>query len=183
MRRIHIIGTSGSGKTTLASQFAAMLDIPHVELDAFQWQSDWTPLDKDVFRERLAEALSGDGWVVDGNYLAYRDLTHARADTLIWLDYPLPLVLWRVTTRTGRRLIQRTELWNGNHERLRSVFSRDSIILWALTSYGRNRRRYRQMMANPDQDVAHLRVIHLRSPRATANWLRNLAVSQEYPVH
>jgi adenylate kinase family enzyme len=183
MRRIHIIGTSGSGKTTLASQLAAMLDIPHVELDAIQWQPDWTPLDKDAFRERLAEALSEDDWVVDGNYFAYRDLTHARADTLIWLDYPLPLVLWRVTARTGRRLIQRTELWNGNHERLRSVFSRDSIIVWALTSYSRNRRRYRQLLANPAPDLAHLRIIRLRSPRATAIWLRSLAAAQPHPIH
>ncbi len=183
MRRIVIVGTSGSGKTTLASQLATLLDISHVELDALQWQPGWTPLDKDVFRERLAEALSGDGWVVDGNYFGYRDLTHVRADTLIWLDYPLPLVLWRVSVRTARRLIQRTELWNGNRERLRSVFSRDSIILWALTSYGRNRRRYRQMMASPDPDIAHLQIIHLRSPRAAANWLRNLAVAQEHPVH
>ena len=183
MRRIHVIGTSGSGKTTLARHLAALLGVPHVELDAFQWQSDWTPLDKGVFRERLAEALSADGWVVDGNYFAYRDLTHARADTIIWLDYPLPLVLWRVSVRTARRIIARTELWNGNHERLRSVFSRDSIILWALTSYGRNRRRYRHLLINPGPDVAYLQIIRLRSPRAAAIWLRGLAVARAHPVH
>lgn len=183
MRRIHIVGTSGSGKTTLARQLAALLDIPHVEMDAFQWQPGWAPLDKEIFRERLAEALAGDGWIVDGNYFAYRDLTLARADTIIWLDYPLPLVLWRVSVRTGRRLVQRTELWNGNRERLRSVFSRDSIILWALTSYGHNRHRYREMMRRPDPDVAHLRIIRLRSPRATAIWLRSLALAREHPVH
>ena len=183
MRRIVIVGTSGSGKTTLARQLAGLLHVRHVELDAFQWQPDWTPLDKDSFRERLAEALTCDGWVVDGNYFGYRDLTHARADTLVWLDYPLSLVLWRVSVRTARRLVQRTELWNGNRERLRSVFSRDSIILWALTSYGRNRRRYRQLLANPGPDVAHLRIISLRSPRATAAWLRSLAVTQPHPIH
>ncbi len=183
MRRIVIGGTSGSGKTTLARELATLLDIPHVELDAFQWQPGWTPLDKDIFRDQLALALAGDDWVVDGNYFGYHDLTHARADTLVWLDYPLPLVLWRVSVRTARRLIERTELWNGNRERLRSVFSRDSIILWALTSYGRNRRRYHQMMDHPGSDAAHLRIIHLRSPRATTTWLRGLAVAQEHPVH
>jgi adenylate kinase family enzyme len=183
MRRIHIVGTSGSGKTTLARQLAARLAIPHVELDAFQWQPDWTPLDQDIFRARLAEALAGDSWIVDGNYYSLRDLTLARADTLVWLDYPLPLVLWRVSVRTVRRLLARDELWNGNHERLRSVFSRDSIILWALTSWGRNRSLYRQMMTHPDADVAHLHIIRLRSPRATHVWLSSLAAAQAHPVH
>lgn len=183
MRRIAIVGTSGSGKTTLARQLAALLGVPHVELDAFQWQPDWTPLDQGSFRERLAEALADDGWVVDGNYYSLRDLTLARADTLIWLDYPLPLVLWRVTSRTAQRIITGAELWNGNHERLGSVFSRDSIILWALTSYSRNRSRYHAMITNPDPDVAHLRIIQLRSPRGATRWLRSLAVAQEHPVH
>ena len=183
MRRIHIVGTSGSGKTTLARQLAALLALPHVELDAFQWQPGWTPLDKDIFRERLAGALTGDGWVVDGNYVVYRDLTMARADTLIWLDYPLPLVLWRVSLRTARRLIARDELWNGNHERWSSVFSRDSIILWALTSYRRNLNRYRAMMTHPDADLSHLNIIRLRSPRQTRIWLRSLDAPQAHPVH
>ena len=60
MRRIHIVGTSGSGKTTLARELAARLTISHVELDAFQWQPEWTPLEQGIFRARLAEALAGD---------------------------------------------------------------------------------------------------------------------------
>lgn len=181
MRRINIVGTSGSGKTTLARELAERLNIPHVELDAFQWEADWTPADNVTLRARVAEALVGDDWVVDGNYSSVRDLTWARADTIIWLDYALPLVLWRIISRTARRLITRAELWNGNRERMLSVFSRDSIILWALTTWGKNRRRYRQQFAQPD--YSHLCLIHLRSPRATRIWLRRLAAPATLPVH
>jgi adenylate kinase family enzyme len=35
--RIVVVGTSGAGKTTLARRIAALL--PHIELDASNWQS------------------------------------------------------------------------------------------------------------------------------------------------
>lgn len=181
MRRICIIGTSGSGKTTLARQIAGQLDMPHVELDALHWQPGWTPARKDDLRARLEEALAGDTWVVDGNYSVLRSITWARADTIIWLDYALPVVLWRVTRRTARRLISRAELWNGNRESVRTLLSRDSIILWALTTWGKNRREYRQLFAAPD--YAQLRLIHLRSPRETRRWLLHLAAPESVPVH
>lgn len=181
MRRIHVVGTSGSGKTTLARQIAERLDIPHVELDALHWEPNWTPADKAVLRARVTGALAGGAWVVDGNYSALHDLTLARADTLIWLDYPLPVVLWRVTTRTMRRYFARAELWNGNRERLRSVFSKDSIILWALTTWAKNRHRYRDLSA--DTTYAHVQVIRLRSPRQTRHWLQRLAAQQPLRVH
>lgn len=183
MRRIIIVGTSGSGKTTLAGQLAARLAIPHVELDALHWQPGWAPAERESLRTHVTDAISGDGWVVDGNYSMVRDITWARADTIIWLDFSLSVILWRVTTRTVRRLFSGVELWNGNRERWGSVFSRDSIILWALTSWGRNRSRYRQMMTHPDADVAHLHIIRLRSPRATHVWLSSLAAARAYPVH
>jgi adenylate kinase family enzyme len=181
MRRIAIVGTSGSGKTTLASQIASALHIPHVELDALHWQPGWAPASSESLRARLTQALAGDGWVVDGNYSAFQDLIWAQADTLIWLDYSLPLVLWRVSSRTARRLARQTELWNGNRERWRTVFSRDSIILWALTTWGKNRRRYRALAAHPEYE--HLRVIRLRSPRQTRLWLRQLAAVRPHSVH
>lgn len=181
MRRIHVVGTSGSGKTTLARQIAERLDIPYVELDALHWEPDWTPADKAILRARVTDALAGGAWVVDGNYTALHDLTLARADTLIWLDYPLPVVLWRVTTRTARRYFARTTLWNGNRERLGSVFSKDSIILWALTTWAKNRRRYRELSAGATYVQVH--IVRLRSPRQTRRWLGSLAAQQPLRVH
>jgi adenylate kinase family enzyme len=129
-QRIVVVGTSGSGKTTTASRIAQRLGIHHVELDALHWEPDWTPAPLDVFRERVARALNGDAWAVDGNYSKVRDIVWSRTDTVVWLDYTLPVIMGQLVWRTLRRVFTREELWSGNRESLRTtLLSRDSILL------------------------------------------------------
>ncbi|HEX5417829.1 MAG TPA: adenylate kinase, partial [Chloroflexota bacterium] len=123
-----------------------------------------------VFRARVAQALAADRWVADGNYSAARDLVWGTADTLIWLDYPLRVILPRLLRRTIRRGVTGEELWNGNRERLTFLFTRDSLILWALQTHPRYRREFPIVLAKPE--FAHLQVIRLASPRETEKWLR-----------
>jgi adenylate kinase family enzyme len=94
-RRVAVVGTSGSGKTTLARRLAQRLGVPHVELDALHWEADWTPVQREVFRERVSRVLDGDAWTTDGNYSAVRDIVWGRADTVVWLDYALGVVMER----------------------------------------------------------------------------------------
>jgi len=171
--RIAVVGTTGSGKTTLARALAHRLGRPHIELDALHWEPDWQEAPLEIFRERVVDALDHPQWVVDGNYSKVRDLVWARADTVVWLDYPLRVILTRLFRRTAHRVVTRKELWNGNREGLRNAVSRDSIILWALTTYRRRRREYPQLLNRPEH--AHLRTIHLRSPREADRWLDYLS--------
>ena len=173
--RFVVIGTSGSGKTTTASQIARRLGIPHVELDALHWEPDWTPAPLDVFRERVARALSGDVWVVDGNYGKVRDIVWGRADTVVWLDYRLAVIMGQLVRRTWRRIVTRETLWGGNRESLRqTLFSRESILLWALQTYRRRRREYPILFDR--LEYAHLTVVRLRSPRDMRTWLSGLTM-------
>lgn len=173
MRRIIVIGTTGSGKTTTARAIAARLGIPHVELDALNWGSNWTEAPREIFRQRVTEAVAGDTWVVDGNYSKSRDIVWPRADTVVWLDLSLWVILWRLFRRTIARTLTREELWSGNRERLRTAFlSRDSIFVWALQTYGRRRRSYPLLLSRPEH--AHLTIVRLRSPRAASSWLSAL---------
>ena len=142
IQRIVVVGSTGAGKTTLSATLGKRLGLRHIELDASHWDAGWTPAPDDVFRARTSAALAeADRWVVDGNYRAVRDLVWSQADTLIWLDYGLPLLLFRVLRRTLVRVFRRHELWNGNREDWRSqFFSRDSLFLWLITTHGRRRR-------------------------------------------
>ena len=167
------MGTSASGKTTMAKRLARTLHIPHVGLDGLHWEPNWTEAPDEVFRERTLKALQGDGWSVDGNYSQVRDIVWSRADTIVWLDYPLQVILWRLTLRTFRRVFRREELWGGNRKSLRTAFfSKDSLYVWVLTTYKRRRREYPQLFAMPEH--AHLCIVRLTSPRAADAWLERV---------
>jgi adenylate kinase family enzyme len=173
VRRVSVVGNSGSGKTTVARALAARLGVAHVELDAIFHQPSWTPLPTDEFRQHVADAISGDGWVVDGNYSAVRDLIWARADTVVWLDLPRRVVMRRVAARTLRRMVSGEELWNTNRERWRTVFDADSsIIVWAWTQHDKYRRRYATAAKAPE--FGHLVFIRLGSTADVERFLRSV---------
>ncbi|MBI5300853.1 MAG: AAA family ATPase [Chloroflexi bacterium] len=170
MKRVNVIGTSGSGKTTFARDLARQLGCPHIELDALHWEPNWVEASREVFRARVELATRGETWTLDGNYSKARDIVWGRADTVVWLDYTLSVVLWRVWWRTIHRGIKREELWNGNRENLRMAFlSRDSILLWSLTTYHRRRKEYPALFARPEH--AHLTIVRLPSPREAMAWM------------
>ncbi len=172
-QRINVVGVTGSGKTTLARQVAACLNVPHIELDALHWDPDWQEAPVELFRSRVSEALAAPAWTVDGNYSQARDIVWRRADTVVWLDFSLPIILVRLFKRTLRRVITQEELWNGNREDWRNAFfSRESLFLWAITTYSRRKREYPQLFKRPE--YAHLTVVRLTGPRATARWLEDL---------
>ena len=58
---------------------------------------------------------------MDGGYSPIRDLIWSRADTIVWLDYPMPTVLGRWARRTATRIRSGEEFWpgTGNRESLR----------------------------------------------------------------
>jgi adenylate kinase family enzyme len=142
--------------------------VPHVELDALHWEPGWTEAPDDVFLARLEQALSGEGWVVDGNYgrLA-RAVVWRRADTVVWLDLPRSTVMWQVVTRTLRRRWRRELLWGTNRESLRkALLSRDSIVWWAWSTYARNRAEYEALLVG-----ASFSVVRLRSRSEVDRWV------------
>ena len=174
LQRIVVVGSTGSGKSTLAAELARRLGVPHVELDGLHWDPGWKAVPRELFRERAAVALPPNGrWVVDGNYRQVRDISWGRADTLLWLDYPLPLVFWRLARRTLWRGIFRVELYNGNRESLwEHLFTRDSLFLWLLKTHGRHRREYPSVLAAPE--YRHLHVERFRWPADAMRWIERL---------
>lgn len=171
--RIVIIGRTGSGKTTLGRALAAALNVPHIELDSLYFGPDLSTVPLSVLRERTIEALEGNHWVTDGNKKAVRDLVWPRADTLIWLDYPLWVSLWRL----GKRALWRASVIQeraAETEAKTATASRQFLsaakgVLTALRSHMGQRREYPILFAKPENQ--HLAVVRLQSPRATSRWL------------
>lgn len=179
MQRVAILGSTSSGKSTLAAQLAAILGYPHIELDSLRFLPQWQVRSGEEFRALVDAATGQPCWVSDGNYSVTRDLTWGRADTVIWLDYRLSLILWRLTRRTLGRTINRTDLWNtGNRENIFKHFrlSDESLYYWVFKTYWRRKRELPEQLALPGH--AHLRVLRFSNPRETTSWLN--AVSAVY---
>jgi adenylate kinase family enzyme len=172
VRRVSVVGNSGSGKSTLARKLAAVLGVPHLELDSVFHQPDWVPLHADEFRQAITVASARDDWVIDGNYSAVRPLIWTRADTVVWLDLPRRTVMRQVAWRTLRRGATRQELWNGNRESLRNFLRlapEQSIISWAWHSHAKYHDRYAAAAIDPAN--AHLTFVRLTSRRDVSRFL------------
>jgi adenylate kinase family enzyme len=172
-RRVVVVGASGSGKTTFSAALAGLLGVPCVELDALFWGPRWTPVPRDTLRARVDAATAGPAWVVDGNYSVLREFTWGRADTLVWLDYPLPVVVARLVRRTLTRMWRGEELWGtGNRETWRNVFfARDSLLRLAVGQHRRQRVSYPVLL---EGEFAYLRWYRFRSPAGAATWLQTV---------
>lgn len=165
MKKINVVGTSGSGKSTFSRILATKLSYPHLEMDAMFWKPDWQESSDEEFFTALKSCLSQDKWVLDGNYNRTVDIKWADVDHVIWIDYPFPRTIYQAIKRALIRSITKTELWDktGNIETFRkSFFSRNSIIIWTLKTYKRNRIRYKEMLNDPKYN--HIEFVRLTSP-------------------
>lgn len=149
------------------------MGVPLIELDAIRHGPNWTETPDDRFRELVAMRTDAEGWVVDGNYSMIREVTWGRADTLVWLDFSLPLILWRLFLRTNRRIFRRELLWNGNRERFANAYlSRQSLYIWVFRSFWRRRRVWSRWLA---EDHRHLAVHRFRTPGEADRWLAGVS--------
>jgi adenylate kinase family enzyme len=165
--RIAITGPSGSGKTTLALRLAETLGLRFVEIDALHHGPNWESCGTEVLRERVLAATEGDGWVTDSTYHGMLgNLVVDRAELLVWLDLPVPLVMWRLLRRTRVRRRDRTVLWNGNVE----PGWRESVpyLIWpALKRCFENRRTF-------PRRYAHVRLRRLRSDAEVREFVQSI---------
>lgn len=160
-KRINVVGTSGSGKTSFSRQLATVLGLPLHEMDRLYWLPEWQARPEEDFMSRVGEAVSGAEWILDGNYGRTKPVKWAKVECVVWIDYSF----WRVMSQAVRRALVRSiggqEIWpgTGNRESLRkSFFSRDSILLWTLTTFRSNRARYREIIGDESRSFAVVRV-------------------------
>jgi adenylate kinase family enzyme len=111
----------------------------------------------------VSAATEGDGWITDSTYhRMLGDLVSSRADLIVWLDLPIPLVMWRLLRRTCVRNRDKVELWEpGFRESMR-------YLIWpALKRAFANRRDFQQ-------SYAHLRVSRLRSDAEVRTFVQSI---------
>ena len=161
-----VVGGPGSGKSTLAVELGRRSGLPVRHMDLIHWQPGWVERPRDEKDRLTREVHAEDAWIFEGGHSRTYDERAARADTLIWLDLPVALRLWRVAHRwltwRGRT---RPDLPPDCPERVDPDFVRFII---------RTRRSGRAKIARLVAGHPHLRVHHLRTRGEVRRFLANL---------
>jgi adenylate kinase family enzyme len=170
LHRVLIAGVTGAGKSTLAKRLARHLDLPYTEIDALYHGPNWTP--RPTFLADVAALSATERWITEWQYSSARPRLAARADLMVWLDYPARVFLFRLIRRSVRRRLTHEKLWSGNTEAplWHLVTGKDGVIAWALSSS----RNYQRLIADLEQTAPQLKIVRLRSQRQLDTWLSGL---------
>lgn len=174
--RWSIVGTSGAGKTTFGRRLSDLLGIPHFQMDALFWKENWQASTVQELTEKVEDVLSRPAWILDGNYSSVKELRWRDAQVVVWIDPPFWVTTWRIIRRSAVRVWKREEIWPGTGNRetfVKSFLKPNSIIIWSVTTFHRNRRRYSRLMKDPR--YAHLEFVQLRSAKDMDQFLELLA--------
>jgi len=79
MKRILVIGCSGAGKTTFSRMLGEKLSLPVYHLDQLYWKPDWVESNKNEFTKKQTAIITGERWIIDGNYSSTLELRFAKA--------------------------------------------------------------------------------------------------------
>ena len=172
MQRILVIGCPGGGKTTFARTLGDLLNIPVHHLDKHFWKENWTPTPQNEFREIQNQLMKEERWIIEGNFTKSLDNRVPNADTIIVLDLPKLVNIWR----TLKRFIEhfgsvRPEMGGENKEALQ----------WKHIKYIVTIPR-KEYLANIRSLAERKEAIVLRSPREVSEFLTSLRSQVSQPA-
>ncbi|HJU94119.1 MAG TPA: DNA topology modulation protein [Pyrinomonadaceae bacterium] len=174
MKRVLVIGPGGSGKSTFARRLGQILDIEVKHLDRYYWRGGWTKPSEEDWLNTVNELIAGDSWILDGNYGGTLPLRVERCDTIIFLDMPRLLCVWRVTKR---RLLyrkhSRPDMAEGCAEKLDREF-----ISWVWNYSRRSRPRVLKLI---NENSERKKIVWLRSDADVNRFLMSCKSCQEKP--
>ncbi len=163
MKKILVIGCGGAGKSTLAKELKRFLSLPLIHLDTEFWNPGWEATPKEEWLEKVNRIVAEEEWIMDGNYLSTMDLRLSYADTVIFLDYPRRLCLWRAIKRIVLHYGKtRADMTEGCNERFDVPFFR-----WIWNFKKNVALQIHEKLAS----LTDMKILIFKSPEETAQWL------------
>lgn len=176
MQYINVVGNSATGKSTFSKALAEKLSLSYIEMDDLYWEDDWKETSTVEFFAKIKYKMEqyADGWVMDGSYSRTTALKWQKVDTVIWLDYGFCFNLYRSITRGVHRSWTQQKLWpsSNNHETLKQLFSKQSVVWWMIRNHKISREKYEKLIHDPQYQ--HIRFIRFKSPKKAKIFLKSL---------
>ncbi|MCA1012506.1 topology modulation protein [Halobacillus halophilus] len=169
MKRIMVMGISaGAGKSTFARQLGDQLNIRVYHLDAFYWKPGWIEAGFPEFKSKQEEVVERDSWIIEGNYSSTYDLRASHADTIIYLELPLLLCLYRVIKRWWlHRGKTRADMGEGCEEKLDLEF-----IKFIVTTYHPRKKKMKKRLEAFQSMSPDKKIIALKSRKEIRDFLK-----------
>lgn len=166
MKKVAVFGNAGGGKSTLARRLAELTRLPLYSLDKIQFREGGSKVPHDQYLKTHAELLGRDTWIIDGFGCVKSAWERFRAaDTLVYIDLPLPIHFVWVTKRFFKGLFVTPEGWPERSPMLRSTID-GYRVLWPC--HRNLTPKYRKLIS---EARPHKRVHHLRSVREISAFL------------
>ncbi|GAK08100.1 topology modulation protein [Geomicrobium sp. JCM 19038] len=172
MNRVMVMGVSaGVGKSTFAKELGKRMQIPVHHLDAYYWKPGWEEVSYEEFLARQHELIAcNKWWIIEGNYTQTYTIRAKNADTIIYLELPLYVCLYRVIKRRlfyhGRT---RPDMGEGCKEKLDMEFLR----FICSTYYPRKKKMKDRFVAFQEGNPSN-KVIVLKSRKEIRSYLETL---------
>lgn len=176
MDKIMVIGVSaGVGKSTFASQLGKRLGLPVRHLDTYYWKPGWVESEPEEF-QRTTETLAAEAsWIIDGNYSATFDVRVREADTMIYLELPLYVCLYRVLKRWLMNLGKtRPDMAEECPEKVDYAF-----LSFIVRTYGARRQKMRKRLQHFEALSVGNRVFMLTNQRQINGFLKTIKSAKE----
>lgn len=171
MNKIMIIGSGGAGKSTLARKLGEKLNIEVFHLDSLLWRPNWEMVSREEQREIQNDLIKKEQWIIDGNYGGTMDVRLEAADTIIFMDFPRVICLYRAVKRYFQyRGKSRPDMVEGNDERL------DWNFLKWIWNYPRDKRP--GILKTLEWLALQKQVVILHSPKEADLFLSELQKSK-----
>lgn len=170
--KIIVLGSSCSGKTTLGKKLAAIKQAKPIDLDDLNWLPGWKNCSTEDLLKKIEKEIWGeDRWIISGNYRNTHPLTMPQATCVIWLDFPLRIILWRMVKRTLTRIITKEEVCNGNYETIYGAFlDEENLFSYTINTYKDRKKQFLML----GEQYPHLEIIRLQSPKELTQFLNSL---------
>lgn len=167
--RIMVIGVSaGVGKSTFARKLGEALHLSVYHLDTLYWKPNWVEASTEEFSTAQQEIVNQPQWIMEGNYSKTFEIRAEHADTIIYLERPRYICLYRVIKRWVTHIGKtRPDMGVGCKEKI----DWDFIKFIFTTYYPRKKRMMKRLQLF--QMLGSKKVIILKSKQEINSYIKN----------
>ena len=168
MKRIMVIGVSaGVGKTTFARALGEALQIQVHHLDKLYQKPGWLETPFEEFAAAQRKIIQEEQWLIEGNYSNTFDLRAHSADTIIYLELPLYVCLYRVVKRWLTNIGKtRPDMGEGCEEKLDWEF-----VKFIYTTFYTRKKKMKERFRSFQETEANKKIIILNSKKQIQDFL------------